>query len=599
MCGIFGYVGKETNVAMMSHRALCDLEYRGYDSWGIAAAPALPGAPFFVRKAVGKVSGVSNDEFLGISGTMALGHSRWATHGGVTEANAHPHFNHTKTIAVVHNGIIENHRELRRFLSEKDGLANEDFASETDTEVIPHLIEHFMEREGKTFEQAFVATANMLEGRFAFVAMRHGDDTMLGVRDGSPLVVGKNSVGHFFASDTPALLDHTRRICFLNDREYAAIRGMEIIVRSLDSGAKVNAEFQTVAWEKEAASKEGYPHFMLKEIMEEGVALAAAIRQDDTTLMKIALTLKRADRVFLVGCGTAAKMAKIGDVALADIAGVPATAVVASEFAPYAKFLDRRTVVIAVSQSGETADVLEALRAAKKVGAHVVSVLNVVGSSMDRMSDETLFINVGPEIAVASTKAAIGQAAVLLMLAHAAAGRIGDAKHHLRGAVRDIERWLSSDLSREVLAVAKTIAHEDDCYIIGRGYHAPMALEAAIKIQEVSYIHAEGFPGGELKHGPLALIRPGTPVIALMPSDETKRDMESNVTEVRVRGAHVIGIAPEPNKFFDEWIRVPDCGIASPIASLIPIQLLAYHLAVLRGNDVDKPRSLAKSVTVK
>lgn len=598
MCGIFGYIGAETNVATMSHRALCDLEYRGYDSWGIVAAPAASGAPFFVRKAVGKVSGVPKDEFLGVEGTMALGHSRWATHGGVTVANAHPHFNHAQTIAVVHNGIIENHRELRQFLG-KDGLTSEDFLSETDTEVIPHLIEHFMAREGKTFEQAFVATANMLEGRFAFVAMHRGDNMMLGVRDGSPLVVGKNGVGHFFASDIPALLDHTRRIYFLNDREYAAIKGMDVMVRSLDSGAKVNAGFMEVAWEKEAASKEGYPHFMLKEIMEEGRALDHAIRQDDTMLTRIALTIKRAERVFLVGCGTAAKMAKIGEIALADVAGVAATAIVGSEFAPYAKFLNRRSVVIAVSQSGETADVLEALRAAKKAGAHIVSVLNVVGSSIDRMSDDRLFINVGPEIAVASTKAAIGQAAVLLMLAHAATGKLGNAKHDLRGAVRDLMRTLTPELSQEILAVAKTIAHENDLYIIGRGYHAPTAHEAAIKIQEVSYIHAEGFPGGELKHGPIALIRPGTPVIAFMPNDDTKRDMESNVTELRARGAHVIGIAPEGNRLFDEWIRVPDCGIASPIASLIPVQLLAYHLAVLRGNDPDKPRNLAKSVTVK
>lgn len=582
----------------MTNKALCELEYRGYDSWGIAAET---GSGMFETKAVGKISLAPLGALKGVMGKMAIGHSRWATHGAVTEANAHPHFNSAHTIAVIHNGIVENHEDIRNFLRAKLGtaLADKLFVSETDTEVIPHLIDYFIAKEGKTFEVAFVEAGRMLEGRFAVVVMKLGEPYLLAMRDGSPLVIGKGAHEFFLASDVPAFLDYTRTVLYPGDNEYVKVSADAILSRELATGKKVDHEWVTITWDKGSATKEGYPHYMLKEIMEQPLALDKAIRQEDSKLEEFARLMKESEHLFFIGCGTAAKMAKLGELYAARVAGKLANAYVGSEFAAYSQFLNKKSTIFAVSQSGETADVLEGLRVAEKEGARIVALLNVVGSSIDRMSKKTLFINAGPEIAVASTKAATAQIAVLILVAHALGKKLPEGKHLMRGAVKDIKAWLTVDRSREIRRIAEQLVKKNDLYIIGRGLNAPIAHEAAIKIQEVSYIHAEGFPGGELKHGPIALIEKGTPVIALIPNDETKRDMESNTMELRSRGAYVIGIAPENSKLFDEWIQVPDVGLASPIASIIPIQLLAYHLAVLRGNDPDKPRNLAKSVTVK
>lgn len=614
MCGIFGYVGTRSgDVALLTHRALRDLEYRGYDSWGIAA---MTPEGVYLRKSVGKISDTNENELRGILGKMAIGHSRWATHGGVSEANSHPHFNRDKTIAVIHNGIVENHNELRAFLTTKLGVKHDDlFVSETDTEVIPHLIDYYLSKEGKNFEQAFVETGKMLEGRYAVVVMKKGEPYLLAMRDGSPLVLGVGEDDYYLASDVPAFLDYTRTVCYPGDREYLKVFADSMMMRSLETGTKVDPKWTQILWDKASATKEGHPHYMLKEILEQPLALDKAIHQEDGKILEAAKMMKEAEHLFFIGCGTAAKMAKLGELYAASVGGKQATAFVGSEFQPYEQFLDRKSVLFAVSQSGETADVLEALATGKKKGAKIVSLLNVVGSSMDRMSDQKLFINTGPEIAVASTKAATAQIAVLILLAHALAKngkeKLAEGKHHMRKVVKDVKSWLTPDLSYEIKKVAEKLIQGgtlridaqgstlNDLYIIGRGLNAPIAHEAAIKIQEVSYIHAEGFPGGELKHGPIALIQKGTPVIALIANDETKRDMESNTTELKSRGAYIIGISPAHSPLFDEWIQVPDLGVASPIASIIPIQLLAYHLAVLRGNDPDKPRNLAKSVTVK
>lgn len=597
MCGIFGYVGiKPVDVALLTYWGLRDLEYRGYDSWGIAAQAANG---LYIRKSVGKISDTSDKEFRGISGKMAIGHSRWATHGTVSEVNAHPHFNRDKTIAVIHNGIVENHAELRAFLVSRSGIPEKElFLSETDTEVIPHLIDHFI-KAGKSFEAAFVEAGKMIEGRYAIVVMKKDEPFLLAMRDGSPLVIGKAKDGYYLASDVPAFLDYTHTACYPNDHEYVKVSGDSFIMRDLSSGAKVEPLFTEILWDKASATKEGHPHFMLKEILEQPLSLDKAIRQEDAKLDEFARLMKESEHLFFIGCGTAAKMAKLGELYAARIAGKLAHAYVGSEFAAYGQFLNKKSTIFAVSQSGETADVLEGLRIAEKEGARILSLLNVVGSSMDRMSKKTLFINAGPEIAVASTKAATAQIAVLILIAFALGKKLADGKHLMRGVVKEIKAWLTPDLSYEIKKIADKLVKTQDLYIIGRGLNAPMAQEAAIKIQEVSYIHAEGFPGGELKHGPIALIEKGTPIIALMPNDETKRDMEGSTMELRSRGAYVIGIAPENSKLFDEWIKTPDLGLASPIASIIPIQLLAYHLAVLRGNDPDKPRNLAKSVTVK
>ena len=597
MCGIFGYVGKKDGaVAVKAYFGLRELEYRGYDSWGIAAPN---GKALTLLRSVGKISEMTENDFSGIVGKMSIGHSRWATHGGVLEKNAHPQCSRDKSIAVIHNGIIENHHELRAFLTEKTGIPETElFLSDTDTEVIPHLIAYFIS-EGKNFESAFSEAGKMLEGRYAIVAMKAGESFLMAMRVGSPLVVGKGEDGLYIASDVPAFIDHTRTVAYPGDAVAIKLCAEDVLFREQNHGAKVEPEWKQITWDKASATKDGYPHYMLKEILEQAHSLDQAIRQDDNKLNEVAKLIKSSPHLFFIGCGTAAKMAKLGELYLAKLGGKLASTFVGSEFGMYIPFLDRQSLLFAVSQSGETADVLEALAAGKAHGSKIVSLLNVVDSSIDRMSHHSLYINAGPEIAVASTKAATAQIAVLLLLAHAAGSKLSEGKHLLRSVVRDVKAWLAGDIVHDTRKVAEKLRLATDIYIIGRGISAPVAHEAAIKIQEVSYIHAEGFPGGELKHGPIALIGAGTPVIAIIPNDETKRDMQSNTIELKSRGAYIIGIAPEYDKLFDEWIKVPDLGLASPIASLIPIQLLAYHLALLKGNDPDKPRNLAKSVTVK
>lgn len=596
MCGIFGYIGKHGSAALMAHKALCELEYRGYDSHGIAT-PTHDG--IFCRKAVGKISEADKGELASIESAMAIGHSRWATHGNVTVANSHPHFNRDKTIAVVHNGIVENHQELRNFLVQQFKIPeSEIFVSQTDTEVIPHLIDHFI-REGLTFEDAFVEMGKMLEGRYAIVAFKNDEPYLLAMRDGSPLVVGRGSEGYYFASDVPAFLEYTRTVCYPGDREYIKATEGHIHFRRLADKSEVRSEWTEVTWDRVSATKEGYAHYMLKEIFEQPIAIDKAIRQEDNKLLAFAALMKNYEHLFFVGCGTAAKMAELGAHYAAQLGGVLAQSFVGSEFGVYERFLDKRSLIFAVSQSGETADVLEAMQSGQENGSTILSLLNVVGSSMHRMSNQSLFINTGPEIAVASTKAATAQIAVLILLAHALGGKLAEGKELMGEVVLQLKQWVNCALSEKTRKLAKKLHPITDCYIIGRGVNAPIAKEAAIKIQEVSYIHAEGFAGGELKHGPIALIQKGTPVIALVQNDETRHDMESSVTELKSRGAYIIGIGPLANKLFDEWIATPDLGIASPIGSIIPIQLLAYHFAILRGNNPDTPRNLAKSVTVK
>ena len=601
MCGIFAYVGgDEKNVAEKAYLGLRDLEYRGYDSWGIATLNSLSKNPEITRiRAVGKISEKNEADFEHLRGNITIGHSRWATHGGVSEQNSHPHLSFDGTIAVVHNGIIENHSELRKFLVERTGIPEAElFRSETDTEVIPHLIAYFI-NQGKSFADAFTATGNILEGRYAIVAIQSGSAFVMAMRFGSPLVVGKSDDGYYLASDIPAFLDYTNIVAYPNDKVALKLSPDEIFSWNIVNGREVNITWHSIAWDKVSASKDGYPHFMLKEIFEQTHALSVAIKQDEEKISEVVRLIRESKQLFFIGCGTAAKMGKLGELYFAKIAKKFSGTFVGSEFDMYSEFLDKDGLLFAISQSGETADVLEALTTAKQQGSKIVALLNVVDSSVDRMSHRSLYINAGPEIAVASTKAATAQIAVLLLLAYAYENKLAEGKKFLNAVVADISLWLSLKLAHDINIIAEKIHRTTDLYIIGRGLSAPIAHEAAIKIQEVSYIHAEGFPGGELKHGPIALITNGTPVIVIMPNDETQRDMESNTTELKARGAYVIGIAPENNKLFDEWISVPDVGLASPIVSLIPIQLLAYQLALLKGNNPDMPRNLAKSVTVK
>lgn len=587
MCGIFAYFGKQKNAPGIVVEGLKKLEYRGYDSWGIS----YPGKTHLeIEKRVGKISDFKGKKFP--DSQKAIGHSRWATHGGVTQENAHPHFSENKQVSVVHNGIIENFQELR---NELEGEGHQ-FLSETDTEVIPHLVEKYLEFGA---EIAIKKTLARLEGRFAVVAMLHNENKIFAARRGSPLIVGRGKGEYFLASDVPAFLQYTKDVSYLDDNEMVIITEKEISFQNYITGSPTEKRVITIDWSTESAEKGDFAHFMIKEIFEQKDTLLRAIDQDDEKIQAVADAIKSARGTFLLGCGTAGKVCQAGEYFLSSIAHRHVNFVAASEFPVYHHFLTDKSLIIAVSQSGETADLLEAIEVSKKKGCRILSLVNVEGSSIKRISDFSFLINAGPEKAVASTKAATSQLSLLLLIAYAVAGKLAEGKRTLLKTAALVNEMLNPRYSDHIMKLSKIIAPQNNIYIIGRSSNYPMALESAIKIQEVSYIHAEGFAGGELKHGPIALIEDKVPVIALFSNDEVKKEIISNAMEVKSRGAYVIGIGPENNSVFDYWVRVPDVGSAQAIVNLIPIQILSYYLAIERGHDPDMPRNLAKSVTVK
>ncbi len=424
------------------------------------------------------------------------------------------------------------------------------------------------------------------------------------MRKGAPLIIGvhENGGGEFFvASDITAFLDHTNKVKYLDDKEMAIVDGSEEGARffKLETGEEVHKRIVEIHWHQDKIEKEGYDHFLIKEIMEQKETLLRAISQDDAKLLTVAESIKSAFGTFFVGCGTAGKVCMAADYLFSKIARKHVNSVVASEFANYQDYLTPKTLMIAVSQSGETADVLEAIEVAKAKNVKVVSLLNVFGSTMMRVSDDFFIVNAGAERAVVSTKATTAQLAVVMLLAYATAGKLQEGKLLLINAASAVNDMLNPRYEEHIKKLALLLHEKNDAFIIGRGLNYPIALEAGIKLQETCYLNAQGFAGGELKHGPLALIEEGTPCIALVPNDETKAAILGNATEVKARGGYIIGISPENNALFDYWLRVPDVGNASQIVNIIPVQILAYHLAVLRGCDPDYPRNLAKSVTVK
>jgi glucosamine--fructose-6-phosphate aminotransferase (isomerizing) len=587
MCGIFAYKGYQTNAPKMVFEGLKKLEYRGYDSWGVAWKQS---EKIEVYKETGKISEAKHQPFSEKSATIAMSHSRWATHGGVTEKNAHPHSSSDGKVVVIHNGIIENYQELKK------ELGVDRFQSETDTEVIAELISEYLKE--MDFETACKQACKKLHGRYAFIAMSEDHSELIAARRGSPLILGIAEGEWFLASDIPAFLAHTQEVNYLDDEQMVVI-GESAKFIDLLTDSEIEKRTVTIDWTEEEAQKGDYDHFMLKEIMDQKESIRRAINQNEEEILKIAEYIKGASGVFLSGCGTAGKMCMAAEYFFSVISERHVNFAAASEFPIYHHFLIPESLLIVVSQSGETADVLEAMKVAKDKGAKVLSLVNVQGSSIARESDFSLLINAGPEKAVASTKAATSQLSLLLLIAYAVAGKLEEGKKLLIETAAMINDMLNPRFLKYIKEVADDIDHSDHTYIIGKASNYPMALEAAIKIQEVSYIHAEGFAAGELKHGPIALITEGTPCISLIAEDEVKSDTINNTIELKSRGAHIIGISPNIHESFDHWIRVPDAGIASPIVNLIPIQLLAYYLSVHRGVNPDMPRNLAKSVTVK
>ncbi len=589
MCGIYAYSGPRNNAGELVITGLKKLEYRGYDSWGIAYSR---NQKIELMRQVGKIGEFDLENSKIPETTLAIGHSRWATHGGVTEENAHPHVDAQNMFAIVHNGIIENYKELKEELQKKGYI----FKSETDTETIVHLIADYA--KDNTFVIAAKLAIKRLKGRFAVLAIKADEQKIIAARRGSPLILGVGENEFFIASDIPAFINYTKKVMYIDDDEMVVINEKPHFY-SIHSGEEIDKRIVEINWEPQSAEKGAFEHFMIKEIMEQKETIYRAINQTDRDIMHLADEIKKAYGTFLIGCGTAGKVCHAASYLFSKVAKRHVNVIVGSEFPSQQDFLKEKSLVIAVSQSGETADTLEAIEVAKTKGSKVLSIINVEGSSMDRMSDYAIHIKAGPEKAVASTKATTSQLAILTMLAYACDNRLTEGKRLLIDTAGEINDMLNPRYEKHIQYLAEKIKDFESMYVIGKAVNYPIALEAAIKLQEVSYIHAEGFAGGELKHGPIALISKGTPCIVIVANDETRTDILNNAMEVKSRGGFIIGVSPQNEDVFDQWIKVPDAGNASPIVNIIPIQLLAYHLAVLRQNNPDMPRNLAKSVTVK
>lgn len=607
MCGIVGYLGKRKASEVIVD-GLEKLEYRGYDSAGIAINT---GSELEIRKFKGKLTVLAEDlKKNPIEGNLGIGHTRWATHGEPSDVNSHPHFNSDKSIAVVHNGIIENYSEIRKELSE-DGV---EFLSKTDTEVIPHLISKYY--NGNLLEAVFKAE-ECLRGAYALgVISNHANDELVAVRKDSPLVVGVGEDEYFVASDIPALLKYTREVYFLENGETVHIKGNSITIYN-ENREVVEKEPFHVTWDIEAASKGGFDCFMNKEIHEQpqGVKDTIERRLDENgkiVLDSIKLTkneLENINRIYIVACGTAYHAGLLGKKAIEKYVKVPVIADIASEFRYSDNFVDEKSLVILVSQSGETADTLAVLRDSKKKGARILAVTNVVGSSIAREADDVFYTWAGPEIAVASTKAYTTQIVSLYMVALDFALELGTISEEEYKSVIDemlsIPKKIEEVLNQKehIKEIAEEIKDKNHIFYLGRGIDYYLALEGSLKLKEISYIHAEAFAAGELKHGTIALIEEGTPVVALATQDKLFEKMVSNMEEVRARGANVIAIAKKHNKEVENVangvIYIPEASdLLVPILAVVPMQLLAYYVSSLKGLDVDKPRNLAKSVTV-
>ncbi len=608
MCGIIGYIGKENAVPILIE-GLKKLEYRGYDSSGVAV---IQGGSIEVRRAVGKLQNLEtllrNDT---LNSGIGIGHVRWATHGRPSEENAHPH--RAGTIVVVHNGIIENYTTLKRDLASQGRV----FQSETDTEVISHLVDSFA-KKGMNLEQAVREATRHLEGAYAIAVIDERDpDVIIGARKGSPLVVGLGHGEFFLASDIPAILHRTRDVLFLNDDEIAILSREGVRITDLQ-GTEVRREITRVMWNPVMAEKGGYRHFMLKEIYEQPRAIMDTIRgrfsqeTGDIHLEEIGAAYDRlpaVKKIFIVACGTSWHAGLVGKYMIEELASISTEVDIASEFRYRSPLVGKDDLFIAITQSGETADTLAAMREAKKKGATVITMCNVVGSTASREADGVVYTHAGPEIGVASTKAFTAQLTALYLFGLFFARlrktlTTEEVKIRLVDLVHIpalVERCLEKDAAIE--QIAKHYFKASDFLYLGRGPNFPVALEGALKLKEISYIHAEGYPAGEMKHGPIALIDENLPVVVLAGKNSVYEKILGNIEEVKARGGIVIALITEGDadivKKVAHSIPIPATNqLLMPILMTIPLQLLAYHIAVLRGADVDQPRNLAKSVTV-
>jgi glutamine---fructose-6-phosphate transaminase (isomerizing) len=611
MCGIVGYIGhKKVSTVLLD--GLRRLEYRGYDSAGIAV---VNGAKINVVRSAGKLRDLEeNLRLTNIEGTFGLGHTRWATHGRPTEENAHPHRDCTGSLVVVHNGIIENYKDLKRELS----AAGHQFKTETDTEVIAHLIEAARAGGGVSLEDGIRRAVPRLQGSYAFAAISANDpQKIVAARNGPPLVIGLGKDEFFVASDVPAILHHTRDVFFLDDRELAVVTDSGVVITDQE-GRSVKKQVQRITWDPIMAEKAGFKHFMLKEIYEQPRAirdtLLGRVSQETGRIFLDEMEISEQEfrgcrKLHLVACGTSWHAALVGKFMIERLARVPVEVDIASEFRYRNPILEPDHLVVVITQSGETADTLAAQREARRHGVKTIAICNVVGSMITREAQGIIYTHAGPEIGVASTKAFTAQIAALHLFAlHLGLLRgtltVDESKEHIKALLHvptQIEQLLAKD--PQIEEVAKDFFRAPDFLYLGRGVNYPIALEGALKLKEISYIHAEGYPAGEMKHGPIALIDRNMPVLALVFGDILCDKMMANIEEAQAREGAIIMITYEGNeeagRRFRHTVTVPVTSeLLTPILAVVPLQLLAYHIALRRGCDVDQPRNLAKSVTV-
>jgi glucosamine--fructose-6-phosphate aminotransferase (isomerizing) len=608
MCGIIGYIGTEPALPILIE-GLKRLEYRGYDSAGIA----LLNSTLQVEKCVGKIAHLEEHiRDIPLDGSVGIAHTRWATHGEPNTTNAHPHTDCSGKIAVIHNGIIENYATLKKNLEGRGHV----FRTETDTEVLAHLIEELY--DGR-LEDAVRAALKMVEGTYG-LAVLHADEPrhIVGARNGSPLIVGVGDGEYLLASDVSAILRHTRQVIYLEDHDMVTLTDDGPVFTTVSNGeSAVSKETTLIEWDLDMIEKGGFDHFMLKEIFEQPQTIRNAFRgrlvwdEGDAHLGGLNMTrddLARLRRVVLIGCGTSWHAGLLGEYMIEEVARIPVEVEYASEFRYRNPIVEEGTVTFVISQSGETIDTLSAMREAQRKGATTLGIVNVVGSTIARESDGGVYTHAGPEIGVASTKAFTSQATVLAILT-LLLGRLRNMSREegrrLIGALEalpgQIERILSQD--HEIRDIANAYRHHNNFLYLGRGPNFPVALEGALKLKEISYVHAEGYPAAEMKHGPIALIDENMPVVVLCTRDGGYQKIIGNVEEVKARKGRIIAVVTEGDteiaKKADHIITIPETlNLLTPILSVIPLQLLAYHIAVLRGCDVDRPRNLAKSVTV-
>ena len=612
MCGIIGYIGSKKATPILIN-GLLRLEYRGYDSAGIAT---IEKDGLSVMKDKGRVKNLYNLEGIDdLEGTIGIAHTRWATHGKPSKENSHPHLDNSNNFAVVHNGIIENYSDLKEFL-EKNGYT---FYSQTDTEVIPNLIHYYYTKDKSNDKdrilRAVQHTCKDLKGSYAIqVISKYMPDNMIVVRKDSPLVIGKGDGECYVSSDIPAILSFTRDFYLLNDNEFAVLSRDKVEFYDIDLN-KINKNVKNIEWSASSADKNGFEDYMLKEIHEQPTAIRETIGSrlpenepcnfDDLNFTKEFLT--SINKIYIVACGTAMHAGLSGKIAIEKLCKIPVTVDIASEFRYRDPIIDKNTLCIFISQSGETADTIAALKLSKSKGATTLAVSNVIGSSITREADYSIYTHAGPEIAVASTKAYTSQIVLLSLLAiyfaeileTASVFELKDLKKELLELPTKIENALKS--SKRIQEFAKKIYQEKDVFFLGRGVDYNTALEASLKLKEISYIHSEAYAAGELKHGPIALIENGITVISIITDPKLVEKTISNIQEVITRGAKTLVITNQelPANNFDTIITVPDVNVLlSPILSIIPLQLLSYYISKEKGLDVDKPRNLAKSVTV-